>query len=175
MLVEHLKRTRDALLRAADGVSEVQSRFSPGDGCWSIREIVEHVTLVERRIVEQMATKMPEAPPPSGEKLAGPARFARLDDIIPTRGQRRLSAPETFRPVGTWPTVREGLAAFRDVRDRSIALAEAAGPDVASRVLVSRAFGELDLEEWLYFASLHAARHTEQIAEITQAAGFPAG
>lgn len=173
MLVEHLTRTRDEFVRATVGLSEEQSRFTPGDGGWSILEIVEHVALVERRIVDQMETKMPDAPAPTGERPAGQARFTRLDGIVPTREQRRLTAPETFRPVGTWPTVAAGLAAFTDARDRAISLAAAAGPDVASRVLISRAWGELDLEEWLYFGSLHVERHTEQVNAITQAPGFP--
>lgn len=173
MLVEHLTRTRDGFVRAAGGLSEAQCRFTPGEG-WSIAEIVEHVALVERRIVDQMETKMPDGPAPTGEKLSGPARFARLDGLVPTREQRRLAAPDTFRPAGTWPSVAAGLGAFTDARDRAIALAAAAGPDVVTRVLVSRAWGELDLEEWLYFGSLHVARHTAQVDEVRRSPGFPA-
>lgn len=174
MLVEHLIRTRDAFVRAAAGITEAQARYRASAEAWSILEIVEHVALVERRIVEQMATKMPDGPAPTGEKLSGPARFARLDGIIPSREQRRLSAPETFRPTGAFPDIAAALAAFVDARERGIAMAAAAGPDVTARVLVSRAWGELDLEEWLYFGSLHAARHTQQLDEITQSPGFPA-
>lgn len=174
MLVEHLTRTRDGFVRATDGLNEAQARFTAVEGAWSILDIVEHVALVEHRIVERMETKMPDAPAPAGEKLSGPARFARMDGIVPSREQRRLTAPETFRPTGSLPDVAAGLAAFVAARDRAIVLAAAAGPDVTSRVLASRAWGELDLEEWLYFGSLHVARHTEQVDEIKQAPGFPA-
>jgi hypothetical protein len=174
VLVEHLTRTRDAFVRAAAGLSEAQARYRSSDDGWSILEIVEHVAIVERRIVEQMAAKMPDGPAPSAAKLSGPARFARLDGIIPSRDQRRLSAPEPFRPTGAFPDIAAALAAFVDARARGIAMAAAAGPDVTARVLVSRAWGELDLEEWLYFGSLHVARHTEQLEEIKQAPGFPA-
>jgi hypothetical protein len=173
VVAEHLTRTRDAFVRAAAGLDEAQSRYRRSEEAWSILGIVEHVALVERRIVEQMTTKMPDGPAPTDGKLSGPARFARLDRIIPTRSERRLTAPDSFTPVGTWPTLAAALAAFVDTRDRAIALAAAAGPEVASHVLVSRAWGELDLEEWLYFASLHTARHTEQVHEIRQAPGFP--
>jgi hypothetical protein len=173
VLAEHLTLTRDAFVRAAEGLDEAQSRYRRSEEEWSILAIVEHVALVEQRIVEQMTTKMPDAPAPSGEKLSGPARFARLERMIPARSERRLAAPESFSPAGRWPTVADALAAFVEARDRAIALAAAAGPEVTSRVLASRAWGELDLEEWLYFASLHAARHTEQVQEIRQAPGFP--
>jgi hypothetical protein len=173
VLVEHLTRTRDGFVRATEELSESQTRFTPGEGGWSILEIVEHVALVERRIVDQMETKMPEAPAPTGERPVGQARFARLDGMVPTREQRRLTAPDTFRPNGTWPTVAAGLAAFVEARARGIALAASAGPEVVARVLVSRAWGELDLEEWLYFGSLHVERHTQQVNEIKQAPRFP--
>jgi hypothetical protein len=174
VLIDHLEQTRDAFLRLTDGLTDAQARFRPAEAAWSIAEIVEHVALVERRIVEQMETKMPGGPAPTGDRPIGPARFARLEAMVPPREQRRLDAPEVFRPVGTWPSLAAALEAFGDARRRGIALAAAAGPDVASRVLVSRAWGELDLEEWLYFGSLHAARHAEQVDEIRRAPGFPA-
>ena len=174
MVVAHLERTRDAFVAATLGLTEAQYAFSAGSGSWSIGEIVEHVALAELRMLDLAATKLPEAAGPSGDRPSGAARFARLDAVVPSREQRRIEAPDVLRPTGRWPSPAVALAVFVDARDRAIAAAAAAGPDVGNRVLPHRFFGELDLEEWLYFTSLHCARHTAQVLEVKRAVGFPA-
>jgi hypothetical protein len=173
MVAEHLERTRDAFVAATDGLSEAQYRFTTGDGAWSIGEIVEHVAIVERRILDMLG-KMPAAAAPTAGKRVGPERFARLTALVPTRDQRRIEAPTPLRPTGSFASAAAALAAFLDVRGESIAAAQAAPPDVCDRVLPHRGLGELDLEEWLWFLALHSARHVEQVDEIKRAAGYPA-
>jgi len=173
VVVEHLERTRDAFVAAVDGLSEAQYRFRPRPDGWSIGDIVEHVALAEQRIVDLVVNSLPQAPAPTGDKTRGPARFTRLDATIPTRAQHRIVAPPVLVPKGTWTSPAHSLAAFVEARRRGIAAAAAVHAEALEHVLPHRFLGDFDLEEWLYFSSLHSVRHSEQVAEIKAADGFP--
>ena len=172
-VVDRLQRTRDAFVAAAGGLSDAQYQFKPAADTWSIGQIVEHVALAELRVLDVMTGKLPQAPAPSAEKTRGPARFTRLDTLVPTREQRRIVAPEVLMPKGTWASPEVSLAAFVEARNQTIAAAAAAEPDALEHVLPHRFFGEFDLEEWAYFMALHAARHTAQVLEIKASGDFP--
>jgi hypothetical protein len=172
VVVEHLTRTRDAFVAATDALSDAQYRFTPAPDAWSIGQIVEHVALVELRMVDVIG-KLPHAEAPSAAKTRGAARFARLDATVPTRDQRRIVAPSVLVPTGTWATPAESLAAVVEARGRTIAAALALTPEALEHVFPHRIFGEFDLEEWAYFTALHSARHTAQVQELKGAAGFP--
>jgi hypothetical protein len=172
LVVETLARTRDAFVAATVELSEAQYRFTPVPEAWSIGQILEHVALVERRMLDVIG-KLPQAEAPSAAKTRGAARFARLDATVPTREQRRIVAPEALVPKGTWATPALSLAAFVEARSRTIAAAMAVTPEALEHVLPHRFFGEFDLEEWAYFTALHSARHTAQVLEIKGAAAFP--
>jgi hypothetical protein len=173
VVVEQLERTRDAFVAATRGLSEAQYRYTATPEAWSIGEIVEHVALAERRMVDLIG-KLPQAPPPSDAKTRGAARFARLDGIIPTRAQRRIVAPEPLVPTGTWPDPPAALAAFVDARAQTIAAVTTVDAETLEHVLPHRFFGEFDLEEWAYFTAVHVARHVAQVEEIRASNGFPA-
>ena len=175
MVVKHLEETRDAFVAAVSGLSEAQQRFKPSADAWSIADIVEHLALAEQGIVNIVTTRLPEGNAPAADKVTGPARFARLDAIVPTREQRRITAPSPLVPKGTWPTVDAAIAAFVEARGRGIALATSAGPEACRHVFPHRIFGDLDLEEWLYFCGQHSARHAAQVREWQRAPGYPAG
>jgi len=174
VLVTHLEDTRDAFVGAVSGLSEAQLRFRPTAEAWSIADIIEHLALAEQRIVDIVTTRLPQGSAPAADKLTGPARFARLDAIVPSRQQERITAPSPLVPTGAWPTVDAALAAFVEARGQGIALAANAGPDVCQRVLPHRIFGDFDLEEWLYFCGMHSARHAAQVRDWQAAPGYPA-
>jgi hypothetical protein len=172
VVVEALARTRDAFVAATDELSEAQYRFTPAPEVWSIGQIVEHVALVELRMLDVIG-KLPDAEAPSAAKTRGEARFGRLDATVPTRQQRRIVAPEALVPKGTWASPALSLAAFVEARSRTIAAAMAVTPEALEHVLPHRSLGEFDLEEWAYFTAMHCARHTAQVLEIKGAAAFP--
>ena len=174
MVVDTLQRTRDAFVAATHDLSEAQYRFKPHPDAWSIGQIVEHVALAELRILDLVTTRLPQSPAPSADKTRGPARFARLDTIVPSREQRRIVAPEVLVPKGTWASPAASLAAFVEARNQAIAVAAAADAEALEHVLPHRFFGDLDIEEWTYFMALHTARHTAQVTEIKGTPGFPA-
>ena len=173
-VVERLERTRDAFVAAAGDLSDAQYRFKPAADAWSIGQVVEHLALAELRLLVLVTTKLPQAPAPSDAKTRGPARFTRLDTVVPSREQRRIVAPDVLAPKGTWASPEVSLAAFVEARNQMIAAAAAVEPDALEHVLPHRFFGELDLEEWAYFMALHSARHTAPVLEIKGLPAFPA-
>ena len=175
IVVERLEGTRDAFVAAAGDLSDAQYQFKPADGAWSIGQVVEHLALAELRLLDLVTVKLPQAPAPSAAKTRGPARFARLDTVVPSREQRRIVAPDVLVPKGTWASPEVSLAAFVEARNQTIAAAAVVNPEALEHVLPHRFFGELDVEEWAYFMALHSARHTAQVVDIKSAPGFPAG
>jgi hypothetical protein len=173
-VVERLERTRDAFVAAARDLSAAQYQFKAAAEAWSIGQVVEHVALAELRVLDVMTVKLPQAPAPSAGKARGPARFTRLDTLVPSREQRRIVAPDVLIPKGTWASPEVSLAAFVEARNQAIAAAAAAEPEALEHVLPHRFFGEFDLEEWAYFMALHSARHTAQVLEIKASGDFPA-
>ena len=173
MVVAALARTRDAFVAATDELTEAQYRFTPAPETWSIEQIVEHVALVELRMLDVIG-KLPQAGAPSATKTRGEARFARLDATVPNRTQRRIVAPEPLVPTGRWASPELSLAAFVEARSRTIAAALAVTPEALEHVLPHRFFGDLDLEEWTYFMALHSARHTAQAVQVKGMPAFPA-
>jgi hypothetical protein len=174
VIVKHLEDTRNAFVAAVDGLSDAQQHFKPSADAWSIAHIVEHLALAEQGIVHIVTTRLPEGNAPAPDKITGPARFARLDAIVPSREQRHITSPSPLVPKGTWPTLDAALAAFVEARGRGIALAASARPETCRHVFPHRIFGDLDLEEWLYFCGQHSARHAEQVREWQRAPGYPA-
>jgi hypothetical protein len=174
VVVDDLERTRDGFVAATHHLSDAQYQFKPDPDGWSIGQIVEHVALAELRILDLITTKLPRAPAPSVEKTRGPARFSRLDTVVPGRDQRKIVAPEALMPKGTWASPEVSLAAFVEARNQAIAVAAAVDAEALEHVLPHRFFGEFDVEEWAYFMALHSARHTAQVVGIRNMAGFPA-
>lgn len=173
IVVDHLERTRDAFVAASSGLSATQLSFRTGESAWSIAEIVEHVALADRGLLAVVTEKMPAGAAPAPGKASDAGRFARLAARIPPRS-RRIDAPRHLIPTQAFASVDAALAAFLEARGRLIAIAAAPPDDVAARVVPHRLLGELDLEEWLYFAGLHCQRHVDQIAEIRAVQGCPA-
>jgi len=173
VVVDDLERTRDGFVAATHHLSDAQYQFKPDPDGWSIGQIVEHVALAELRFLD-LVGKLAHAPAPNAEKTRGPARFSRLDAVVPSRAQRRIAAPEVLTPKGTWASPEVSLAAFVEARNQAIAVAAAVDAEALEHVMPHRFFGEFDVEEWAYFMALHSARHTAQVVGIRNMAGFPA-
>jgi hypothetical protein len=165
----HFSVTRGFLLESVSGLSAKQWDFKPGEGAWSIAEILEHMVLVETAIhgiVESLAGE---------SETSSTAKSSDMDEFIlneiPKRS-RRGKSPESAWPTGRW-CGPESVQRFLDCREQS------------DRLLVSRrlreaafphpAFGPWDGYQWLLAAASHGARHTEQIREIKAHSNFPDG
>ena len=164
----YLASTRDALLEALSGLSDLQWKFRPAPDRWSIAEVMEHVAFIEGRI-QEIIGNLGEAP------ADWPMREVKQVDefvlyMIPSR-ELRVRAPERIRPIGRW-TGPEALEHFLNGCKKTFELLVSA-PHLRGRVLPHPIFGAWDGYQWILAASAHTERHTKQILEVKADPGFP--
>src|SRR5437870_4758993 len=98
----YLQQTREGLVGATKGLSEAQWKFKPAPERWSIAEIVEHVVVVQDRVLGPVREQLASAPPaPAGYD------YKRVDTVVINHFPNRLSkfqAPEFIHPSGLAPT-----------------------------------------------------------------------
>src|SRR5215472_11658485 len=97
-VLERIDDAHDALITAVAGLSDAQSHFKPAPEAWSVSGIVEHLAIVEERIVGRIHELL--ASPSEPDK---PAATEQEDDALRHRILDRSSkaqAPEAMHPTG---------------------------------------------------------------------------
>ena len=101
-LLKHLEESRDRLLRMAKNLSREELRFRPAADRWTVAECLEHIAMVEARVLG-LIQKTLEAGPDSSKRsaLAG-----KDDELIAGTVARvtRFKAPEYVVPAGRCPS-----------------------------------------------------------------------
>src|SRR5215831_17874601 len=92
-----LQQTRSAVIGATKGLSEAQWRFKPAPGQWSIAENLDHIVIVQERVLGPILAKLATEPAPFANR-----DYKAVDAIVihqfPTR-LLKFQAPEFVRPV----------------------------------------------------------------------------
>jgi hypothetical protein len=172
-LVEELEETKAALLESTEGLTEEQWRFKPSTEEWSVAECLEHITIVENRLVSRVRDLA--AGPPSPEEVL--AQAAGKEDVIrklvPSR-RGKVKAPPEASPTNRWADAAARRANFSDTRDRTIAYVKTTDDPVASCTFAHFVFGPLNGYQWMIFVAAHSERHRKQLNEVKLHAAFPA-
>ena len=168
-IYEDIDGTREKLLRAVEGLDEGQHGFRPSPDRWSVAEIVEHLSIVERQVaglLEKLLSKAEAA----GHVRAEDAPFTPITiagQVEQTRAQK-LTAPEQIRPTGA--TLAASLSAIRDSRAALRALRpRVERVDGAAISFPHPAWGAINLYQWLAFVGAHEQRHLAQIEALKDA------
>lgn len=175
LITELLWYLDDQRVNLRDAVASVPAdrhQVSPGEGRWSVANVLEHLSVVENRIAGMLRPKIAQARtltvPEPNEPVAPPLDVPR----VLNRGQRVQATPASL-PSGTLDTAA-ALAALdlsRAVMRETLLGAEGVLP--RSITLPHPVFGPLDLEGWIRFVGAHEARHADQIREIGASLGAP--
>jgi hypothetical protein len=167
---KYLQQTNDGVVAVTKGLSDAQMKFKPAPDRWSVAETLEHITLAEDFLMQNITEKIMKAP-------AGPADrdTAKLDTMIlaavPDRSQKR-QAPGPLVPTGRW-TPAETLDHCQKSRAKTIAFLEST-PDLREHASAENPFQQpMDAYQWLLFISAHSERHTKQILEVKADPNFP--
>jgi DinB superfamily len=166
-----LSANRERLRSAVDGLTPSQAEFCPGDDVWSILDCVEHVTVVENRIMKSIERVLQT--PPEPEKAG---TVIGKEKLILTRAPDRstkVQAPEPVRPTRKCTDLRQLVAEFEAARDRSMQFAAHCDTDLRGHFFPHIRFGDLDCYQWLVFLSAHCDRHLLQIEEIKADTRYP--
>jgi hypothetical protein len=170
-LWDELEAARARVLKEAEGLSQAQANWRPGETDWSIGEIIDHLTIAEIATgkLTSKLTKDAEAAGTLGTFPADLAAFAPLPPMPPGP----MEAPPVVRP-GHGRAIGELIAAMKAARERSRpSVAKLAIVDPRGLVFKHPLLGDLDLAQWWTLQAAHDGLHLAQIREVRTAPGFP--
>ena len=174
-LVDTISSYRQTLLDEVSALSETQLDYKPGDGEWSISDILHHLALTDdanlkltfRALKHAEERNLPEDPTPDESALNCLAPHS--ETIRNTRAQ----APEFVAPQSHLPA-QDSIARLKASREKMLESIERLGRyDLSQLKYRHPLLGELDMYQWILIAGGHERRHTAQIGRIKAAAGFP--
>ncbi|MDQ3917032.1 MAG: DinB family protein [Acidobacteriota bacterium] len=167
-LFDDIDRTRARLFQSVEGLSDAQQGFRPAPDRWSVAEVLEHLSIIERRVTKLVAALLDKAES-AGQARAAAGRFAPVsiaEFVEQTRAQK-LVAPENARPAGA--LAADSLSALRDSRAALHSLRpRVEQTDCTSARFPHPAWGPLNLYQWLLFLGAHEARHLAQIEALKE-------
>jgi DinB family protein len=166
-LSRHLDAQRAVLRAAIDSVPAAQRGVAAESGRWSVDGVVEHLAIVESRIVGLLRIKVDEA------RANGVGRETDDSSVLDESVMRRMlnravkiSASDMVQPNGAmdaesaWVALQGSRERLRDL------LRDIDGLACREIVAPHPALGARDLYSWIVFIGAHEARHADQIREI---------
>jgi hypothetical protein len=166
-MLSYLHATRKQVVDAVTGLSDEQLNYKPLPDKWSIRDVLEHLTLSEERIMQFATAGLKQSMPKPDTKLEDAKIVAMMTDRT-TRAQ----APEVLRPSGKWPTVQAMLEEFRARRDRNLAWLRSTQEPLRTKY-TKAPMAVVDTYQALLLVPAHTERHLAQIDEVKSSPGFP--
>lgn len=151
--------------RVATLTTKQESTRTDADG-WSVAEIIEHLSLVEKQIVRLSSLMLMKAET-AGAKAILDGRIGpiSLERIAERAGREKYQAPETARPTGI--SVSDSLAVMRESRETLHGLVPRFEvTDLSTVSYPHPVFGALSLYEWFVMIGVHEERHLRQIDTI---------
>ncbi len=169
--IKHLEDSRQALVSATKGLSEAQWNFRESPERWSAAEIVEHLAASEDLLFGLITEQVMKT-----EKMAEPLPNAQEEDqkllgFLTDRSQK-FQAPEPLRPTNRFETPEKALEHFQASRARTLEFLKST-PDLRLYAMEAPGGVKRDAQQWLLFISGHTLRHTKQLQEVKDNAGFP--
>jgi hypothetical protein len=165
-MIAALDRYREDLRQAVDSVPHARRGEAPAAGGWSVAGVIEHLAIVEPRLMGRLGQLLSEA-------RAGVPAFSAstpvFTDALVSRyldRSRRIETGEASRPVANL-SADNAWAALESARAKTRALVlETDGLSVESITFPHPAFGPLNVYQWVGFVAGHEGRHALQIREI---------
>ena len=167
-LWNELERARADVLREAEGLSQRQADWRPGEHDWSVGEIIDHLTLAEIN-TGKLTTKLLKEAPVGATFPADLTEFA----PVPTGPPGPAEAPQVVWPAAG-KSIGELIATMKATRERSRQSVERLA-QCDPRTLTFKHFrlGEMDLGQWWRLQASHDLSHLQQLREVKAAPGFP--
>jgi uncharacterized damage-inducible protein DinB len=165
---------RRRLVARVENLDEARQQARAAAGGWSVAEIVEHLSLIERQLTTlfekwlRRAEDAREGETRSDDSEESPRPFTpfSLDEYVEQNRERKFVAPETAQPAGASP-VADSLARLEETRTTLERLRPRFEmTDLTTIQYPHPAFGALNLAQWLAFIGIHEARHVGQIGRI---------
>ena len=164
-----------ALLDTDDAVPDELRERKPADGCWSVAQVIDHVSKVETAVSQRIANVLAEAKERglARETETAPLDAAEFFEKVADRTNKRVS-PERAHPA---PDARyaDAWAALDAAHAQAVAtFASGEGLALAEVKLPHPVLGELSIYQWAIALAGHEARHAAQIRETAEKLGATA-
>ena len=168
-VLTELEQARGVLRDAVDAVPDSDREKRPGEGRWSVNEILEHLSMVERRFTGIIAMRIQEAKQTGlgAEETARAPIPPDLKKMLEDRSNRR-NAPDAVRPSGTldfhnaWQAVEAARAELCELLSSNEGLA------LSTVMHQHPVFGTLNVYQFAELIANHERRHAEQIADLNR-------
>ena len=159
-VLARLDSTHRQLLDTVETLDDAILSQRPTEGEWSIAEIINHLRLVEERVIKDLGKSL-ERPP---------AQLGMLRRLVPTSivASRliRVQAPKAVVPTNP-PDKLSNIAEFNHAREQLKQLCELHGKEKLSRAVFRHPFlGQITGIAAVSFVSYHERRHYKQIREV---------
>jgi hypothetical protein len=169
-VLNYLDTTRSDLEKVVETVMPESREKRPSADCWSVAEVLEHLGIIEGRIVPLIAGSIAAA------KAAGLAPEGETGSVLDSVDRSRISdrsqrvtAPEMVKPSAGLDGRSAWLALQQSRADLRAAVLSGDGLALSEVKQKHPVLGMINLYQWLIFVGAHEARHTEQIREIANA------
>lgn len=172
LAVAHLAHSRERLVLAVEGLSAEHRNFRPGEDRWSITDCIEHITVVENSVLNNIQNLL-QAPPAPARRAEVQGKEQVVLEKVPAR-ERRVKGPAEAMPNGRWPDFDELMQQFEATRQRSLRFCAVTQADLRNHFFPHPFLGLLDCYQWLLFLGTHCERHVRQMEEVMADPSFPA-
>lgn len=167
-LLDYIELHSHELREAVASVPAKLRETKPGDGGWSVAEVIEHLALIEKRVAVLLTKRVAGAREsgvgPDAETSSVVATFANPSGVVDRN--TKIVAPEMVRPTGFLDT-ESAKKALEESRAAVVtALHDANGVSLENLVQTHAMFGPLNMYHWIVAMALHEDRHAAQIREI---------
>ena len=167
-IFDDIDATRARLLQSVEGLSDARQNFRPAPEKWSAAEVLEHLSIIERRVTKLIAALLDKAEANGRPRDAGePFAPVSVAEFVERSRAQKFNAPEDARPGGA--PLADSLKALRDSRASLQALRpRVERTDCAGVRFPHPAWGPLNLYQWVAFVGAHEARHLSQIEALKE-------
>jgi DinB superfamily len=163
-----LDDTRDGVLRMLDGLSPEQLLYRPELGRWSVAENMEHVIVVEKRLVPAIEKLLLDPPDLTTQCAMDDQEVLRQIGTV----VQRVQSPERSLPTSRWPA-EELLREFEAARQYTRNFVSSTNGDLRHHFIRHFLFGDFDAYQWLLLIGCHSSRHTNQSKGVIASPNFP--
>ena len=167
-IFDDIDATRARLLQSVEGLSDAQENFRPAPEKWSAAEVLEHLSIIERRVTKLIAALLDKAEADGRPRDAvEPFAPVSVAEFVEQSRTQKFNAPEGARPEGL--PLADSLSNLRDSRAALQALRpRVERADCAGVRFPHPAWGPLNLYQWVAFVGAHEARHLSQIEALKE-------
>ncbi|MGP4106503.1 DinB family protein [Virgibacillus sp. L01] len=151
-------QAREELLTEVNGISDENLNRKPSANSWSIKQILEHLYLMEGAITKKIRSQLAH-----GEVVNAADKPIKLS----VDRNRKVDAPEFAQPSESFASLEELKQKLETTHSE---LSELAGTSdekfLAEKGFEHPVFGQMSLKQWIPFVGYHEKRHTEQVKEV---------